>query len=254
MIDPLVRTEFKEVDKRAPVSEVVGYLRGDAAALPIVTDRGRPWGILNERHLTKSAIPDNEHLERHTIGTKVLHRRASVRDAARIMLQSGIDVVPVAEDERTVGFVRALDLIPELGFPPVLARVAVKEVPVLLTTQSLGEALHHFHAVNVDHLPVLDASGKLYGFIPRKAVLTAATNRNRPAGRKVPGDLDGLLSMEVSGFTVDDWTPVGPEDDSDAALRVLERFGYAPVVENGSRFLGMITPVSLLAAVTRGRL
>ncbi|HVL48000.1 MAG TPA: CBS domain-containing protein [Candidatus Thermoplasmatota archaeon] len=250
MIEGLIRTDFALVDKREPVSSVAGWLKGEARDRPLVADRGRPWGILNLRRLTKSALPARERLERLAIGTGVVAEDATLEEVARALTDHAVDHMPVGDQRRAAGYVSALDVARALGVDGIAASDALVEVPALAEDQSMGEALHHFHEVSVDALPVVDARGRVRSILRRRALFEAGLNRDRADGRAMPGNPPGVLSGPVRDFATDAWEGVRAGAPGGVLLEALEDWGDAPVVDGEGRLVGMASPVSLLRAVT----
>lgn len=96
----------------------------------IVVREGRPIGIITERDLVKKVVARAEDPRRAKVGDVMnsplikIHPDASLRDAAELMLKSGVKRLPVISDDgRLVGIITDTDLVSgaSLGLNDILA-------------------------------------------------------------------------------------------------------------------------------------
>ena len=112
---------------------------------------------------------------------------AAVKEFAR----SGHSAYPVTDaEQRCVGIITRGDLLSgDLDDNARLADVAVRDVISAVANSSIAAALELMHDEGVDHLPVLDADGRLVGICTSSNVLSARKSYNN-ADRIQPGWLD----------------------------------------------------------------
>lgn len=248
MIDHLIRNDFKAVDKRDPIASLYGYLSGGVAGVPIVLDNEKAYGVVNEKRFLKSRLSAAQRIESYVIGTRTLAPGASLEQALHVVAESKIPHVPVTDGPRLVGYVRAIDLLGEVDVE-VPAERLMMEVPILSRDASVGEAMHHLHAVHAHVLPVVDANGRLSGVVTRGGLLPLATDA-RPDGRKAAnGNLVDPRASSVEGYVDSDYTVVRADSTFDTVRRALLAHGFAIVVDESERPLGIITPEAAAAAV-----
>lgn len=253
-----VRDDFYTVDKRDPLRKVQGTIQGDRDDVPILVDQGKPFGVLNERGMVQSRINLNEKLEDYAVGTKLLAPEASVDEAVRVTLTSGLRWVPVAEDGDAVGYVAAEDLflaVAEEETREVTAWELAQDGPVLEEDQTLGAAIRSFReeARTLHVLPVVDAQGKMSGAIQRRSVIEAQEmedqSGSRPfhkdTGGEQPGPTDSRSEWPVDGLADAHFQAVGPDDGLGAVAEVVEDFGFAFVAEDREP-QGVVTPLTAL--------
>lgn len=259
-----VRTDFKAVDKREPLSAVMGWLTGDSGKRPVVVDDDRPFGIVNERALMGRSLDSNARVHQFTLSTRPLPEMATAAEARARMAEHRASYLPI-EDERhrAAGYVRAIDLAraslngeardpggsarPERSvFSAATAADLAVPVTKLKESQTLGEALNVFHKEYVDYLPVLRADGRVTGVLPRASLLRMAFNAGDKGRKDAGGEKFTLLHDPISGFMDDTPRVIAPTAGPTAVLDTLDEAGYA-LVGSLERSQGIVTPETLFA-------
>lgn len=243
-IHDLVRTDYKAVDKRDGLHSVMGWIKGDSDKVPIITDGGKPFGIVNDRALMGRKLNHNAHVEQFTLSTRALPHSATLDDAMARMAEFRAPHLPVEEKGKLLGYVSAIDLVRESGVECTARDVCVP-VTNLRENQTLGEALHLFSQEYVDHLPVLDAQGRPRGILSRRRLLQLEADYADSRGRKdAGGNPVTFLDNPVQGFT-DNAITLRPDADAEAVLEALESWGYALVEDKAGHLVGIVTPETL---------
>ncbi|MEA3200357.1 MAG: hypothetical protein QOE90_1785 [Thermoplasmata archaeon] len=245
-----LRTDYKAVDKREGLHAVMGWLKGDADKLPIVMDDGKPFGIVNERALSSRRLDDKAKIENYALVTRALPQTASLDEVARRMSELRAAFLPI-EDKRgkLAGYVSAIDVARERGAATRNARELAVPVTALRAEQTLGEALHAFTHEYVDHLPVLDAAGRLQGVVHRRDVLVLEANNADKGRMDAVSEKQRPLKDALGGFA-DDASGVVPAGAGfDAVAAAIESWGYALVQDGAGRIAGIVTAETLLRSL-----
>jgi acetoin utilization protein AcuB len=113
----------------------------------------------------------------------------------------------------------------------------IKDPITISDRSSVQEAIHLMQDNSIRHLPVIDRSSKLSGWV------TLADMKQ------------GLLPAMVSGLSVADLMikdpiTIHPDVDVEAAARIIyeKKIGGMPVVDDGNRVVGIMTVTDLLNA------
>lgn len=254
-IEPLLRTDFKAVDKRDEVHTVFGWLTGDAAKVPIIVDGDKPLGILNERALMSRRIDTHAKIEQFTLVTRALPLSAELGDTTDRMRELRASRLPV-EDKRgkLAGYVTSIDVA--RASETITRRASDLCLPVraLEEKHTLGDALHAFTQEYVDFLPVTNGGGKVTGVLPRSTLLRMELDASAGKGRRdAGGEKFHYLNDAVGGFMDEAPVMLPAAASFDALLKTIEQSGYAIVQrENGGGVLGVVTPETLFRAGDRG--
>lgn len=245
-IHDLVRTDFKEVDKRDGLHAVMGWVKGDTDKVPIVTDGGKPYGIVNDRALMSRRIDHHAKIEPYALTTRALPATATLEEAIARMAEYRAAHLPVEEKGKLVGYVSALDVAREADWGRT-ARELCLPVTALRAGQTLGDALHVFTQEYIDYLPVLDAQGRPGAVLSRKRVLHMGAEAGERGRKDAGGEKLHFLNDPVEGFT-DPSVTLSPDASQEDVLETLEEWGYALVQDGDGRFLGIVTPETLARA------
>lgn len=244
-LDDLIRTDYKAVDKRDTLSSVLGWMRGDTDKVPIVTDAGYPFGLVNERAFMQRGINHSAKLDTgYVLTTRALPPTASPAEAMARMAEFKAAHLPVEKDGKLAGFVSAIDLARQADWEASAHTLSVP-VRALRATDTIGDAIHLFHQEYVDHLPVLDKDGRLAGVLKRQDVVELELNQADTKGRKdAGGEKITPLRDPVDGY-LDQVIRISADATKDEVLDKLEAFGYALVEARDGRVVGIVTPRTL---------
>lgn len=247
-IGPFIRTDFKEVDKRDELRNVLGYIRGDVSDVPVITDEGRPFGIVSERAMLGRRIDPKARLEGYALTTRAVTPAATIDEVMARMGEFRAAHLPVQNEKGLLaGYVSALDIVQDKLPRDAKARDLALPVTVLREDQTLSEAHHAFSQEYVDYLPVLDAQGQPSGVVPRRTLISMDSRYDTSKGRKdAGGERIHPQKEPLSGY-LDTRAPV---IDAGAGLgEVVQKvrdFGCC-IVRNGNGGLtGIITAETLV--------
>lgn len=249
-IHDLVRTDFKEVDKRDGLHSVMGWVKGDSDQLPIVMDGGRPFGLVNDRALMSRRIDHHAKIEAYALTTRALPADASLDEAIARMAEFRAAHLPVEQKGKLLGYVSVVDVAREADWGKT-ARDLCVPVSMLKEGQTLGDALHLFNQEYVDFLPVLDAQGRPSAVLPRRRVLHVGAEAGTKGRKDAGGEKFHLLHDPIEGFT-DQSISLRADAPMEDVLQTLEEWGYALVHDRDGRFLGIVTPETLARAAPNG--
>jgi CBS domain-containing protein len=117
-----------------------------------------------------------------TPNPRSLESGASVVDAARIMRDENVGIVPVTEGDRLVGAVTDRDIAVRVvadGRNPestTVAEIASRELVTIDPQQDLDEALRLMARHQVRRLPVVEQDGRLVGIVAQADVAQHASD------------------------------------------------------------------------------
>jgi len=126
----LMIKEVISIDSEATVKEAASVMAQNEIGSLVVTENGKPAGILTERDLISRVIATGKNVEAtmvKTIMSKPLicgNPEMEADEAARFMANKKIKKLPVIEDERLIGMLTLTDLC---SVQPDLAKVIEEE-------------------------------------------------------------------------------------------------------------------------------
>ena len=167
-ITDAVTTEFRRFEPSTPVSKLRGAFETDPdSRVLVIADDDGYRGVVSRRRLLSSHHSPDEQAESVMRSAPRVSRNEDVRETARLMVESDLDLLPVFEGDELCGVVtsRALleDVEPFLDALDV-ADVYTQDMISVEPDTTIGEVIHQFREHGFSHLPVIDdgdASGML---------------------------------------------------------------------------------------------
>lgn len=250
LVDALLRKNFKPVDKRDALQNVLGWLTGDTNVVPIVMDGPAPFGIVNERALMSRKLEHKAHIGHYALATRSVPQTATTQTAAERMSEFRAGYLPVHDaKERLTGYVTALDVTRDADLHKT-ARDLAQPVGSLQEKETLGDALHRFTQEYVPYIPVVN-DGHYVGILPRRHIVRLAMNAGDKGRTDNRGEKINALTQSIGGFMEAADSAVRPNASTSAVLDAVEKRGYAIVMERDGPVLGLITPETLVWGVGR---
>lgn len=249
-----IRTDYKAVDKRDEIRNVMGWLRGDTGKMPVIVDDEKPFGLVSDRALLGRRVDPRAKVEGYTLNTRALTPQATLEDAMARMAEFRAAYIPVEDAKgKLAGYVSALDIVREQGGANGrTARELCVPITVMRENQTLNEVSHVFGKEYVDYLPVVDAKGRVSGVLPRRTLVQMEAGQIQQMGRKdAGGERIHPLQGTIDGY-VDNTAPTVPANASfDTVLQKIEDFGCAIVQGEDGTVVGIATAETLVQQLGR---
>jgi predicted transcriptional regulator len=247
-----VEKKFSKVQRKDPVSRILGYLKGQSNSLPIVFNGERCYGFINEGLLISTKLDMNQQLKGFDTNVKTMNDSKSASDIAEEMLRSYCPYAPFGENDREesiFGYIKACAVINELLKEKSLNKDAgsiSKPVVVLNKDDSVGKAINFLK--NFRAVPLVDVTEKLYGCIEQRGnFLELAADRERPRrGTYMSTKDESIFKKPVIHYA----TKSAPACETSSAvgqeiIDTLDTYGYCFVCR-ASRPVGILTPLDVL--------
>lgn len=139
--------------------------------IPVLDGKGNYIGMLDYNLLYKrGSIPITTKVKTVMERTPSVSADASVADAARIMLDSGIKALPVIEKNKLKGILTATDIVHSVNSMPEVSSLLASDImsgePITVSeSESLEEALRKMRDIDETSIPVVDDRGRVTGMI-----------------------------------------------------------------------------------------
>lgn len=221
-ISDAVTTDYRRFDPSTPVSKLRGAFDTDPLSrVLVIADDGGYRGVVSRRRLLSSHHNPDEQAESVMRSAPRIGPTEDVRETARLMVESDLDLLPVFEGENLYGVVTARDLLTDVE--PFLDALDVEDVYTqdLLSVESettVGEVIHRFREHGVSHLPVID-DGDASGMI---SVYDLVDFTVRQMDREQGGNNDATDSYGGGASKSQARTHGGYGDRAGSAARMLD--------------------------------
>jgi hypothetical protein len=120
------------------------------------------------------SVPKEKVIDLASKHLKTVPVRATVREAARILLKEGIRGAPVVDDHKPVGVVSTVDVaraLAENNEDIPVSEIMTREIHTISSNAFLHQAIREMEYRNVSRLIVVNGKGKVGGIITRTDVL-----------------------------------------------------------------------------------
>ncbi|CAI49538.1 CBS domain protein [Natronomonas pharaonis DSM 2160] len=278
-ISAIVSTEFEELSPDTPVSKLTGVFDDPDVKGVVVSDDGDLVGVVTRRQLTTSHHSPEEKLASLVWHAPTVAPDENVREVARLMIDSGTQLLPVVEGDSMVGVVTADELLEAVQSFLEAATVgdAYSEELISIEPQtSFGKALHSFRDNRIAHLPVVDEGsavgvvslydvtdiavrattqsqgGDAGGTDPFGGEISSSSGRARRGGFGArEGERDRLLDLPVRDVMVTPVRTVTPDETLEDAVAAMFDAGVSSlVVTRDGEPDGILTKTDILDALT----
>ncbi len=278
-ITDLVSTNFEEFSPETPVSKLTGAFDDQSLKGVVVRNDGSYEGVVTRRQLTTSHHPPNEKLRSLVWHVPKISEGEDVREVARLMIDSGSQLLPVFDGEQMVGVVTADDILREVQsfLEAATVRDAYSDELVSVSPETtFGKALHLLRDHRIAHLPVVEddaavgilslydvidvatrsvqksQGGDAAGMDPFGGEISSSTARARRGGFGAKeGQIARILDLPVRDVMVSPVQTITPEETLEDAVEAMFEHGISSlVVQEDGRSTGIVTKTDVLDSLT----
>lgn len=235
-----IASDVRAVEGKEPLARVLGWLRGESDARPIVTEDGHPKGIVNTRALTGRGIDEERQVRKVMFPVPVLSPADDLTQVARRFSETLAPYLPVANGKDIAGCLPAAAGLVAFGDGP-RAEQCMAPVPTLSPSDTMEHALKAFGTTYLDQLPVLDERGRIRGALRRQRAMRVHEFGRRHIGRMDrQGFREDNREDPIEGWMDGGWTELPRRATYEDLVEALQRDGYTFLVEDGGRYVGTV--------------
>lgn len=251
-LSEIARAGTQDVAPDATFAELRSLL-ADADTDGVLVVDGDRLGVVTQHDLVRSHVRDGGPAAHLAGPVPALDRSATVRDAARLLVQDRTPVAPVFDGGERWGTVTRDDLL--AATVDELATLAVGDVrarPVVTVAPdaTVGEAIDALRENTVARLPVVDDENRLVGIVTAGDVVGFLSRD----GDGAPEDYPRSLDLPVSAVMSQPVETTTPDASLAEAVERMLQTGYDGLVvcsEPDDRVAGVVTKTDALRALPR---
>jgi CBS domain-containing protein/ribosome-associated translation inhibitor RaiA len=257
-IEDIATREYIEVDVDERLGKVRSVFERENPKGIIVTTDGAYEGVITEKQLLQSHVEDDAKAGAMVQNAPKVARTENVRDVARQLVEGGVKVAPVFENDALWGIVSE-DAILEavLDNLDVLAVEEIDTDDVVTVTEDdrVGQAINAMREEGISRLPVVNENGYLAGMVTTHDIVDVVVRDMDKATRgDRAGEIERVLDLPVYDVMNEPVETVAVGTSvRDAVERMLD-LDYAGLVvtPNGDdrRIAGILTKTDVLRALS----
>jgi predicted transcriptional regulator len=253
IVDDIFSTSFKSVNHDSPLSASLSLLKEESTpVLVVLNSKGKYVGVIAHRWIVRSrSDPATTKVETLMRSAPTVSLQDSLSKVARLMITSGISLLPVFKGDKFAGIVTD-DAVIQGAVVGKWGGTKVEDVmtkkPLLVEEdESVGAVLSLFRQHGISHLPVVK-DGSLVGIVSIKDIITGIF---QPRQRQTVGDIAGekapVLNIPVKGIMTKPVITVLPETTLKDAVKQMQKFDITSlIVISKGRPAGILTKRDLL--------
>ncbi len=258
----VMSTDYVKVDVHDPISKLIGRLMETHERGAVVFDGKKYKGVLSKKWLLKSkAHPANMKVGEITISAPKLKGDESIEDVARLLLTANAYLLPIVENERVIGVVKAINVVKVLKERPEgkkkVKEIATKKPFVLHERDRVGKAIEIYREEGISRLPLVDHEGKLIGifsftdfiekYILKQAKSDYGSRSKHTETKSFDGNPPDLRALEVVGFKAPILVTAHPDTTVNEIIDDLINYNInSVVIEKEQKPIGIVTLTDLL--------
>ncbi|MDD3493525.1 MAG: CBS domain-containing protein [Candidatus Thermoplasmatota archaeon] len=259
----VMEPDFPRVEMDTPLSKVIPLLKESSAV--VVMDGRQYQGLLVERDIIRAKLSLETKAKTVLRHVPKLSPDTPAEEIARLIVESGVYLLPVLEGERMQGAVSADTLLREVarrdfGDQPIRRHMS-SPVVTIAPEERLGKALKMFKERDISRLPVVD-NGQVKGILTMDDVTRKVIHpEDRAKGWGKYGEIIAekkrYLEMPVYGLMVDNPLIMPPEASVQEVIDAMIAHDIRGMLVGADRRVeGIVTKKDLLrplAASARDR-
>ena len=224
----------------------------------IVTDDDGYTGIITQMQLLQSHVQDDAKAGGLVRSAPQIDRTAGVREVARLLVEGGVKVAPVVEDERLWGIVTAdaiLTAVLENLAAIDVGDISTTDVVTVQTETPVGRAISFLRENSISRVPVVDEQGRLVGLVTTHDIVEVVVRRmDKPTRGSRSGDTERVLDLPVTDVMSSPVETIAASATVKTAVNRMLAADYGGLVvtpaDTDQQINGVITKTDVLRALS----
>ena len=233
-----------------------------AKELPIVDEKKRLLGMVTYYDILDFFKADpEEKISKLKFMPPTANENSTMEEIVSLMIKSGIEAIPIVEDEKVVGIVSDYDILKQMLNEKKLKKMKVHEVmreEILRISpeEPIATARRIMRYNNVDRLPVIDEDNSLLGLVVSIDLIKFILRqpRQKQGSQDRAGKTTSPFEMPVKSIMKKNVPFVKPEEKAIAALNKLleNNLKGTAVIDKKNRVIGLFFVKDILHHMFEG--
>lgn len=223
----------------------------------LVVEAGECSGVIQPRDLLRSQYEEDTTAQTVVRSAPYIDRSTDVRDAARLLIESGTKLAPVTQQDELWGCITAgsiLRAVRENLSVLSVGDIHTPDVVAITEDETLGEAINRLREHSISRLPVVEDDGTLTGIITTEDLAEfVVRDQDRPHRGDRTSDTVRLLDVPVRDFMSRPVATTSVDASVDEAVATMREGGYDGLIvtpEYDELVAGVLTKTDILRALT----
>ncbi len=259
--------DYVKADVHDTVSSVFGKLKRSKHSTALIFDGKKYKGVFSKHRLVKTKLDPAElktgKMVKHV---PVFKGDEDLKETARLIYTSNMPVLPVIENDKLIGVVKAIDVVDNLDLKAKRKKmkdVATHEPLVVHENDETATAIRIMFYNTIDRLPIVDKQGNLLNIVTLHDILThfllMQQSKTEARGRggltqKGPRTIRAykkrpdIRALPVGNFATPVIITASMDDNVRTIIKDMRKFDISSVViAKGKKPVGIVTIRDLLS-------
>jgi CBS domain-containing protein len=268
-IESIYQRKYKSINGNDTLSSIIHEMKKpELPALIVEDEKGNYNGILTRRLLKKfHSTPTDVKVRKLCVKAPKVHEKDKLSEAARLMIESQIPLLPVYAGEQLRGYISIDDILKNESSKEwsnkKIDSVMTEDPLTARHNDSIARVLDLFNTYGISHMPVTE-NGKLRGIVSIHNIIDVIYgNRKRQDGgyggrgghggygeRK--GEKSNLLSIDTQSVMTTPVVVISPTDTLKQAEKLMREHSVSSlIVMENELVTGMLTKRDLLQPIAQ---
>jgi CBS domain-containing protein len=188
------------------VAKLIPLIEKDHLRQIAIIEKNKFKGIVHSKYIAEMSMRDPSKTKISSLveNAPTISSNQEIEEAANLMFNSNLRILPVTEDKKFVGVLFMEKIIEAVSNFDVFKQTKAEEImsnPVsILENEDIGKARILMREKNVSRLPVIDKNKKLVGIVTIFDLLKAVKPMNRINFYSMSGEKEKVAGIKVSGI------------------------------------------------------
>ncbi len=258
-VGEIMKRDLITIDSNAKISEAISKMRdNDIQQLPVMSE-GKYVGMLTYKNiLRRGSVRTNSRVYNFSIIAPKITENADVMDAVKLLMESGLNSIPVFQKDKLVGIVTRMDVIRNISEIDKNAErtknyeIMTADVITVDVNDEIEDSSQKIRTLDEYEIPVTN-KGKLVGILRLKEIINNIVMDKHKISY---GEFtSGKSKIEIVASSLMD-NPVSSTEDTTiaqtASLMVKNHLHIIPVTGDDSKLTGIVGITDILNSIETG--
>jgi CBS domain-containing protein/ribosome-associated translation inhibitor RaiA len=258
-VKEIYKKNFSKIEQDETLSKSLSLIKNNNInALIVIDNKDNYKGIISrDRLLITKLDPSKTKIKKLVLPAPKIEVHTSLSEAARLMIESEVRVLPVFGGEKLFGIIADEDIIHQAvldNWGDVDAEnIMTHKLFTLNQNESVGTALDLMRDKGIKHIPLIDDSNILVGIISSNDIVEYIYRpKNRQTLGERAGEKGSVLNNPLKGIMITSLITSSPNDSIREISDKMHKFDVESIIlEKKGRPIGIITKRDFLEPISQ---
>lgn len=258
-VEAFYTKDFSKIEQDEMLSKAISLSKKkNINALIVIDNKDNYKGIISrDRILITKLDPSKTKIKKVMLPAPKVDIHDSLSEAARLMIENEVRILPVYGGEKLFGIIANEDIIHQVvlnNWGNINAEnIMTHKLFTLNKNESVGTALDLMREKGIKHIPIIDDSNKLVGIISSNDIVDYIYRRKhrQKVGERV-GEKGSVINNPLKGIMVTSLITSEPNDSIREISEKMHKFDVESIIiEKKEKPIGIVTKRDFLEPISQ---